>query len=118
MAVKVLNRIHIKTGDIVHIISGKENGKLDDTSKRGKVLRVFPEENRVIIERMNFIKRHTRPDRANRQGGIVEREGKIHVSNVMVVCPKCEKPTRISHKRLEDGTKVRICKHCEEILDK
>ncbi len=118
MAGKGLYKMHVKTGDIVQIISGKEKGKLDDTSKRGKVLRVFPEQNRVIVERMNFIKRHTRPDKANRQGGIVEKEGKVNASNVMVVCPKCEKPTRIAHKCLEDNTKVRICKHCEEILDR
>lgn len=112
------HKMHVKTGDIVHIIAGKERGNMEDKTKRGKVLRVFPEENRVVVERMNFIKRHTRPDRANRQGGIVEREGKIHASNVMVVCPKCDTPTRIKHFFLEDGTKVRSCNHCQEILDK
>ena len=111
-------RLHVKKGDIVHIIAGKERGAMENRAKRGKVLAVFPEENRVLVERMNFIKRHSRPDRANRQGGIIEREGKIHVSNVMVVCPKCERPTRVKHLFLEDGTKVRACKHCDEILDK
>lgn len=118
MARTYRNQMHVKTGDIVHIISGKERGGRENTAKRGKVLRVFPEENRVIVERMNFIKRHTRPDKANRQGGIIEREGKIHASNVMVVCPKCDKPTRIKMIVLEDGSKVRGCKHCDEILDK
>lgn len=118
MAGKFRYKMHVKTGDIVHIIAGKECGGIEDKTKRGKVLRVFPDQNRVIVERMNFIKRHTRPDRTNRQGGIVEREGKINASNVMVICPKCDKPTRISHRFLEDGSKVRTCKHCEEILDK
>ena len=111
-------KMKIKAGDIVHIIAGKERGNIENTAKRGKVLKVFPEENRIIVERMNFIKRHTRPDRANRQGGIVEREGKINATNVMVVCPKCNKPTRIKSVVLEDGSKVRGCKHCDEILDK
>lgn len=111
-------KMHVKTGDIVHIISGKERGTREDKAKRGKVLRVFPDENRVVVERMNFIKRHTRPNRANRQGGIVEREGKIHASNVMVVCPKCDAPTKIKHVFLEDGSKVRACRRCEELLDK
>ena len=118
MARNVHQKLHVKTGDIVHIIAGKERGTMKETAKRGKVLRVYPEEGRIVVERMNFIKRHTRPDRTNRQGGIVEREGKIHASNVMVVCPKCDKPTRIKHVFLEDGTKVRACKHCDELLDK
>lgn len=117
MARSIQYKLHVKTGDMVHIIAGKEKGKIDDKSKRGKVLRVFPDENRIIVERMNFIKRHTRPDRANRQGGIVEREGKIHASNVMVVCPKCDKPTRVKDVFLEDGTKARSCRHCSELLD-
>jgi large subunit ribosomal protein L24 len=117
MAGKFRYKMHVRTGDMVHIIAGKERGNVDDKSKRGKVLRVLPLENRVIVERMNFIKRHTRPDRANRQGGIIEREGKIHVSNVMVVCPKCDRPVKIKHTLLEDGSKVRACKRCDEILD-
>jgi len=111
-------KMHVKVGDIVHIISGKERGAMENNTKRGKVLRVFPEENRVIVERMNFIKRHTRPNKANRQGGILEREGKIHASNVMVVCPKCNKPTRVKHTTLEDKSRVRVCVHCDELLDK
>lgn len=118
MVGKYRYQMHIKTGDIVHVIAGKERGSLDDKSKRGKIMRVFPDQNRVIVERMNFIKRHTRPDKTNRQGGIIEREGRIHASNVMIVCPKCDKPTRIAHRTLGDGSKVRTCKHCEEILDK
>jgi large subunit ribosomal protein L24 len=111
-------KMHIRTGDIVHVIAGKERGNLEDKAKRGKVLRVIPEQGRVVVERMNFVKRHTRPNRTNRQGGILEREGKIHVSNVMVVCPKCDKPSRLKSVSLEDGSKSRACVRCDELLDK
>jgi len=107
----------IRKGDIVHVVAGKERGALDNVAKRGKVLSVDHESGRVVVERMNFIKRHTRPNRTNRQGGIVEKEGSIHVSNVRVVCPKCNKPTRIKIIRLNDGTKVRACRQCDEHLD-
>jgi len=110
-------KMHIRKGDIVHIISGKERGKTDNLAKRGKVLSVLREENRIIVERMNFIKRHTRPNKTNRQGGIVEREAPIHISNVMLVCPRCSKPTRVKMMRLNDGSKVRYCMSCKEHLD-
>ncbi len=110
--------MRIRAGDIVHVITGKERGNLENKEKRGKVLKVYANEDRVTVERMNFIKRHTRPNKTNRQGGILEREGKIHISNVRVVCPRCDKPTRIKHIFLEDGSKARACKTCEEILDK
>jgi len=103
---------HIKKDDFVKIIAGKDRGK------QGKVLRVFPQEGRLTVERINMIKRHTRPARQMQQGGIFEREGKLHISNVMLICSKCERGVRIGHQLLEDGKKVRICRRCGEFLDK
>jgi large subunit ribosomal protein L24 len=103
---------HIKKDDFVKVIAGKDRGK------RGKVLRVFPHEGRVTVERINMIKRHTRPTQKVQQGGIIEREGKLHISNVMLVCTKCDRGVRIGHKFLEDGKKVRMCRRCGEVLDK
>ncbi len=100
----------IVKNDIVLVISGNYKGK------RGKVLKVFPKKHRVIVEGVNFIKRHTKPTQRNPQGGIVEKEASIHVSNLMVVCPKCDTPTRLGRKILEDGKKVRICMNCGEML--
>jgi len=110
-------KMHVRKGDIVHIVAGKERGTLDNAAKRGKVLAVHPAQQRVVVERMNFIKRHTRPNKTNRQGGIIEKEGTIHVSNVRVVCPKCNEATRIKMVRLQDGSKVRACRNCDEHLD-
>lgn len=105
-------RGHIKKDDIVRVIAGKDRGK------QGKVLRVFPREGRLIVERINMIKRHTRPTRQFQQGGIIEREGKIHISNVMIVCAKCQRGVRVGHRVLENGKKVRTCRRCGEVLDK
>ncbi len=110
------NKTKIKKGDIVHVTTGKEAGRLDDPAKRGKVLKVFPETNRVLVERLNMIKRHQRPSKTNQQGGIIEREAPIHISNVMLVDPKTNKPTRVGYKVLKDGTKVRIAKDSGEQL--
>lgn len=107
-----LAKVRIKRNDIVKVISGKEKGK------KGKILMVFPAEQKVIIEKLNIVKRHTKPSQKMRQGGIIEKEGKIHISNVMMVCNKCDRVTRISIKILENGKKVRICKKCGEILDR
>ena len=96
--------------DIVLVISGNYKGK------RGKVLKVFPKKHRVIVEGVNFVKRHTKPTQKNPQGGIVEKEASIHVSNLMVICPKCDTPTRLGRKILEDGKKVRVCMNCGEML--
>ncbi len=103
-------KCHVRKNDQVAVIAGKEKGKT------GKVLTVIPEKQRLIVEKVNFIKRHTRPSATNRQGGIIEKEGTIHISNVMVVCTKCNKPTRIGHRILDDQKKVRACKKCGEIL--
>ena len=95
------------------VITGKDRGK------RGRVLKVIPERNRLIVEGVNMIKRHTRPNpQRNIKGGIVEREASLHASNVQLVCPECGKMTRIGHKLLADGRKVRICRKCEGVVDK
>jgi len=96
--------------DTVLIISG------DDRGKTGKVLRVFPARQRLLVQGVNFIKRHTRPSQSNPKGGIVEKEAPIHVSNVLVVCPKCNDPTKVGTKTLEDGRRARLCKRCGELL--
>lgn len=96
--------------DTVLVISGNYVGK------KGKVLKVFPKSSRVIVEGVNFIKRHTRPTQKNPQGGILEKEAPIHVSNLMVICPKCDTPSRLGRKILEDGKGVRVCRRCGEML--
>lgn len=102
----------IKRNDTVMVIAGKEKGK------RGKVLVVLPEKGRVIVERVNFIKRHQRPTQKVKKGGIIEREGSLHVSNVMLVCGKCAKPTRTGVQVLADGRRARVCRKCREIVDR
>lgn len=102
--------MHVVKNDTVKILSGKYK------DKTGKVLKVFPKNDRVIVEGVNIIKRHTKPSQKNQQGGIVEKEAPIHVSNVMVIDPKTSEPTRIGYKILDDGTKVRISKKSSEIL--
>ncbi len=103
----------IRKNDNVLVITGKDRGK------RGRVLKVHPEKNRLIIEGVNMIKRHTKPNPGkNIKGGIVEREASIHASNVQLVCPECGAQTRVGHKILGDGRKVRICRKCEGVVDK
>ena len=104
--------LHVKRGDLVLVIAGAERGK------RGKVLRVLPERGRVIVEKLNMIKKHQRPTQKLRQGGIIEREGSLHLSKVMVVCGKCDRATRAGVKMLAEGKKVRVCKRCGEMIDK
>ncbi len=101
----------IKKGDLVEVISGKDKGK------KGKVLRVIPKEGKVIVEGVNMVKRHQRPNPRMREGGIVEKEAPIYASKVMVVCPSCNQRTRVGFK-IVDGNKVRYCKKCGEIIDK
>ena len=103
----------IRRNDTVLVTTGKDRGK------RGRVLKVLPEKNRVIVEGINFIKRHTRPNPGkNIKGGIVEREASLHASNVQLVCPECGVQTRIGHRILGDGRKVRICRKCDGVVDK
>ncbi|MGE0680473.1 MAG: 50S ribosomal protein L24 [Candidatus Binatia bacterium] len=102
----------IKKNDTVMIITGKERGKV------GKVLRVLPQENRVIVERLNLVKRHMKPRGPQSPGGIVEKEAPIHLSNIMPMCEKCNAPVRVGVRRLDDNTKSRLCRRCGELLDK
>jgi len=89
----------------------------DDRGKKGKVRRYYPRENRLVVEGVNMVKRHMKPRANIRQAGIIEREAPIHVSDVMLVCSKCNKPTRVGFLILEDKTKVRVCKKCHEVID-
>lgn len=102
------NNLHVKRGDTVVVLTGK------DKDKKGEVLKVFPKKNRVIVKNVNMVTKHVKPNMANKEGGIVHQEAPINASNVMLYCTKCNKPTRISHKILADGSKVRVCKHCKE----
>jgi len=101
----------VRKDDTVIIIAGKDRGK------QGKVRRALPTENRVIVEGLNMIKRHSRARRAARQAGIIELEAPIRVSNVMLICDKCNKPTRVNFRFLDDGKKVRVCNSCGEVID-
>jgi large subunit ribosomal protein L24 len=103
----------IRKNDNVVVIAGKDRGK------KGRVLKVVAEKNRLIVEGVNFIKRHTKPNPGrNVKGGIVQREAALHASNVQLVCPECNAPTRIGRKVLGDGRKVRVCRKCEGVVDK
>jgi large subunit ribosomal protein L24 len=108
--------LHVKKGDLVEVISGgKESQKIK--GERGKVLRTFPEKGRVIVEKINLIKRHTKPSQTNRAGGIVDKEASIHASNVMLVCKTCNKATRAGNRQLENGKKARFCRKCGGVFD-
>ncbi|MDA3915381.1 MAG: 50S ribosomal protein L24 [Deltaproteobacteria bacterium] len=104
-------KIRIKKDDKVKVLTGKDKGKI------GKVLRIVKKTNRVVIENINVVKANQRPTQANPQGGIVEKNMPVHVSNLMIMCNSCVKPTRISMKLLEDGKRVRICKQCNQQID-
>ncbi|MCX6537390.1 MAG: 50S ribosomal protein L24 [Acidobacteria bacterium] len=103
----------IRRNDTVIVTAGKDRGK------RGRVLKVLPEKNRLVIEGVNFISRHTRPNPGkNIKGGIMKREAPLHASNVQIICPECSARTRIGRRTLGDGRKVRICRKCEGVVDK
>ena len=103
----------IRRNDQVVVTTGKDSGK------RGRVLKVLPTKNRLVVEGVNLIKRHTRPNpQRNIKGGIVEREASLHASNVQLVCPECSKTTRVGRQILADGRKVRVCRKCEGVVDK
>jgi large subunit ribosomal protein L24 len=103
----------IRRNDNVVVITGKDRGK------RGRVLKVVPAKNRLVVEGVNFIKRHTKPNPQRQiKGGVVEREAALHASNVQLVCPECGKPTRLGKKILGDGRKVRICRKCDGVVDR
>jgi len=100
----------LKKGDMVKVITGKDKGKT------GKVLKVIIYKNQVVVEKLNIVKKHKRPDQKGK-GGIVEKEGAINISNVMFLCNKCDEGVRVGYKVLEDGSKTRVCKKCNDILD-
>ncbi len=103
--------LHIHKNDSVMVIAGKERGKT------GKVLKVLPNKGRAFIERVNLVKRHTRPRGPQVPGGILEKEASIHISNLMLMCDRCNAPVRVGKKILEDGEKVRVCRRCGDHLD-
>ena len=103
--------MHVKKGDKVVVISGKDKGK------QGTILEAYPKQNRVLVEGINIVKKHSKPSQVNPQGGIISREAAIHVSNVMPLDPKSGKPTRVGYK-IENGKKVRVAKISGETLDK
>ena len=102
--------MNVVKNDLVLVIAGNDKGK------QGKILKTFPKSDKVLVEGIRMIKRHTRPNPNNQQGGIVEKEAPINISNVMVICPKCSKPSRIQKKILETNKSVRICRSCEEMI--
>ncbi len=104
-------KFRVKKGDTVEVVQGKEAGK------RGKVLRVLAAEERVVVERVNFIKRHVRPSKKTPQGGVIEREASMHISNVKLVCPSCNQAVRVGV-RMEGEEKIRYCKKCNVQVDK
>jgi len=104
-------KIRIKKDDKVKVLTGKDKGKI------GKVLKVVKKTNRAVVENINVVKVHQRPTQANPQGGIVEKTMPIDISNLMVMCNSCVKPTRIGIRQLEDGKRVRICRKCDQQID-
>ncbi|MBN1879928.1 50S ribosomal protein L24 [bacterium] len=109
---KTSNKLAIKREDQVKVLTGKEVGKT------GKVLKIIPQKQRAIVEGINFIKKAERPSQRMQKGGIVEKEAPVHLSNLMVICKHCNKPTRIGRTKVDDGFSVRVCKKCGEIIDK
>jgi len=101
----------IRKNDNVQVIAGKDKGK------KGKVRHVYPKKDRVLVEGANMVKKAARATRQARQAGLIELEAPLHVSNVMLVCSKCDKPSRIGYKELEDGRRVRVCRSCSEVID-
>jgi len=107
-----MNKVMFKKNDLVVVISGKDKGKT------GKILKVFPEKNKVVVEKVNFIKEFIRRDQSrNVQGGVMEKEAPIHVSNLMLYCTECGRGIRMRKKILEDGSKIRMCNKCESTIE-
>ncbi len=102
--------LSIIKNDTVKVVSGNHKGKV------GRVLKVYPKTHRIIVEKVHLVKRHQRRKSQTEQGGIIEKEAPIHVSNVLLVCPKCSKPTRTGVGLLSNGKKVRVCKSCNEMI--
>jgi large subunit ribosomal protein L24 len=112
MAEHAVEKTRIKKGDTVMVIAGRERGKT------GKVLSLHRPDGKLIVEKLNMIKRHTKPSQKVRQGGILEREAPLAISNVMFYCANCQKPVRVGMKSLADRQRVRVCKKCQEIIEK
>ena len=112
MAVRAVPKYKIRKGDLVMVIAGKERGKT------GKILSIDRADARVVVEKLNMIKRHTKPNQKLRQGGIIEREAPLHLSNVMYYCAHCQKPVRLGIKTLPDGRRLRMCRKCHDVLEK
>ncbi len=106
------NRVHVRKGDMVEVIAGKNKGA------KGRVIRVLPRTGRVVVEGINMVKKHQKPTPKVMQGGIVEKEGPIVCSNVMLLCSKCDEPTRVGRKTLQTGKVVRTCRKCGEVVDR
>ncbi len=104
-------KVHVRRNDVVYVLTGKDKGK------KGKVLKVFPSEGKVLVEGVNIATKHRKPRKAYEQGGIIHQEAPIDSSNVMLVCSKCDSPAKVGKKILENGEKVRMCKRCGEIID-
>lgn len=101
----------LRTDDQVEVIAGKDKGRV------GKIIKVFRKTDKALVEKINMVKKHRKPDMNNQQGGIIEKEAPLHVSNLMLICPKCTKTVRAGMKILEDGSKVRVCKKCGEAIE-
>ena len=120
-----MNKVHVKKNDQVVVISGPKDGDKAIKGKQGKILTVFPKTNRVIVEGVAYVTKHQKPRRQGQQGGIYQKERAIDGSNVMLICPKCGKATRVAHrigeKTLEDGSakkvSIRVCKRCKADID-
>lgn len=108
----VSDKIGFKKDDKVLIIIGEDKGKM------GKIVRIFPRKMQVIVEGVNFLKKHSKPTQKSPQGGIIKQEGVLHISNIRLICNKCNKPTAIRRERIKEGKRVRVCKKCGEIIDK
>ena len=104
------NKVHVKKGDTVKVLSGKDKGKT------GKVLSVFPSERKILVDGINVATTHKKPRKQGERGGIIKKEAPLYACKVINVCPKCNKTTRLAHKILSNGKKVRVCKHCGETL--
>ena len=105
-----MSKVHVKTGDTVIVLSGKDKGKT------GQVMAVSPKEGKVIVEKVSMVSKHVKPKKMGEQGGIIKAEGAMYASKVQIVCPRCKKPTRVAHKFYEDGSKGRVCAKCGEAL--